>query len=144
MNPPTWRQWPVEETAVEMGGGFLEPIDLILPNFIEVPTGEREFDTFYIQVSVMDPVLDHGTRSQKPYTLDWIRANITTPDQLLDFLHQEVKFLLHTVVAHLDVNDGRNLQVATLFYASGQGLYSNHPSNIRTCGAVEWTGKLPL
>lgn len=139
----TWRTPYTNETPVDFGGGFLSPVDIFIPNYIEIPTGEPEFHSFYIQVAVLDPATEMGTRAQQPYTLAWLRENLKSPQDLLDFLHQEVTRLILATIVHLEVGDDRPLNIQTFFYASGEPVVGLQ-SQIRNCGVVDWTGHLPL
>lgn len=131
------------DSPVSPDGGNLSTIDLLLPNYVEIPTGEPGFDSLRIRITMTHPE-GHGTNYQRVYSFKWLTYRIRTPAQLLTFLHREAEAILRLLAAHLEAQPDEIWRISLLIFATGGLPEDDSWSQMRSCGAVDWIGKVPV
>lgn len=135
----------MNEGPVTDGEGWGDLIDVIVPNYLEIPIAEPEFDTFRIRITmscIMDGIRT-GTNYQRAYDFAWIRDSIRNSDELLTFINAETSGILRLVATHLEYDPETAYKIQTLYFATG-GDEDENWSAIRAIGAVDFTGRVPL
>lgn len=130
------------EGPISDDGGYMNPIDCIVPNYVEVPLSDPLFDTFRIRVT-MERADGIGTNYQTVHTFPELKR-IKSPNDFLEFIHSQLHLILGVLAHHLEVDEDQVWRITCLLFATGGEAVDDQWPYVRSCGMVDWIGKVPL